>query len=81
MVTFLPSFTASEMSSWLEKAGLPLDDLIQPDDLVKAVRFLLSTTANCHVPELEFDCPPATAFIASGALARAGGFGGAQKER
>lgn len=75
VVTFLPSFTASEMSSWLESAGLPLSDLIQPSDLVAAMRYLLATTPNCHIPEIEFACPPATAFIASGALARAGGFG------
>ena len=33
------------------------DDMIQPEDLAEAVRFLLRTSRNCLVPEIVFMRP------------------------
>jgi ketoreductase len=52
--TFMPGFTATPMAGWVESANISLDELVQPDDLAEALRFLLRTSASCHVPEIEF---------------------------
>lgn len=36
------------------KERIPGEDMIQPDDLAEAVRFLLRTSAGCHIPEITF---------------------------
>jgi hypothetical protein len=59
-----------------ERLGLPQGDLIQPSDLVLTLRFLLSTSAGCEVPEIDFASPAANAFLA-GAAFREAGFGAA----
>lgn len=55
--TFTPGFTATPMAVWLEHAGISHDELVQPDDLGEALRFLLRTSPTCHVPEIEFSPP------------------------
>lgn len=63
VVTLMPSMTATEMSSWVESAGLPLRCLIQPSDVVAAVKFLLEVSPNAHIPEIELSCPAADRFM------------------
>jgi NADP-dependent 3-hydroxy acid dehydrogenase YdfG len=38
---------------------LPGEEMIQPEDLAEAVRFLLRTSPHCHVPEIDFIHPAA----------------------
>ena len=69
--TFIPGFTATPMARWLEQAGISHDELVQPDDLGEALRFLLRTSATCHVPEIEFNPPGQGEIIQRLAAARA----------
>jgi NAD(P)-dependent dehydrogenase (short-subunit alcohol dehydrogenase family) len=50
-----PGFVATAMTDWLE--DLPKEDMIQPEDIAEAVRYLLSTSPNCMVPEIQFIRP------------------------
>jgi NAD(P)-dependent dehydrogenase (short-subunit alcohol dehydrogenase family) len=51
-----PGFVATKMTDWIE-GQVPKGDMIQPDDIAEAVRFLLRTSPNCIVPELQFIRP------------------------
>jgi NAD(P)-dependent dehydrogenase (short-subunit alcohol dehydrogenase family) len=77
VTALVPGFTATPMTAWTEGLGLPPGDLIQPSDLVLALRFLLATSASCEVPEIDFASPAADAFLAGAAFREAGGFGAA----
>lgn len=48
-----PGFVATPMTDWVEKE-VPKDQMIQPEDIAGAVRYLLSTSPNCVVPEIQF---------------------------
>jgi NAD(P)-dependent dehydrogenase (short-subunit alcohol dehydrogenase family) len=48
-----PGFVATAMTDWVEEQ-VPKDEMIQPEDIGEAVRFLLTTSPNCIVPELQF---------------------------
>jgi NAD(P)-dependent dehydrogenase (short-subunit alcohol dehydrogenase family) len=48
-----PGFVATPMTDWVE-GQVPKDEMIQPEDIAEAVRFLLTTSRNCVVPELQF---------------------------
>ena len=51
-----PGFVATDMTDWV--AGeVPKEDMIQPEDIAEAVRYLLRTSRNCIVPELQFIRP------------------------
>ena len=52
---FCPAFVATPMTDWVE--GVPKEDMIQPEDIAEAVRFLLRTSPACMVPELQFIRP------------------------
>jgi hypothetical protein len=45
------------MTDWTEAQGISKEDMIQPDDIAAAVRFLLSTSPACMVPEIQFVRP------------------------
>ncbi len=47
-----PGFVNTAMSDWVE--GVPKEDMIQPEDIAEAVRYLLRTSPACFVPELQF---------------------------
>jgi NAD(P)-dependent dehydrogenase (short-subunit alcohol dehydrogenase family) len=48
-----PGFVATPMTDWV--AGqVPKERMIQPEDIAEAVRFLLRTSPNCVVPEIQF---------------------------
>ena len=47
-----PGFVNTAMTDWLE--GVPKEEMIQPEDIAEAVRYLLSTSRACIVPEIQF---------------------------
>ena len=50
-----PGFVATPMTDWVD--GVPKEDMIQPEDIAEAVRFLLRTSRHCVVPEIQFIRP------------------------
>ena len=56
VTAFCPGFVATPMTDWVE-GQVPKEDMIQPDDIAEAVRFLLRTSRNCVVPEVQFIRP------------------------
>jgi NAD(P)-dependent dehydrogenase (short-subunit alcohol dehydrogenase family) len=51
-----PGFVATAMTDWVERQ-VPKDKMIQPQDIAESIRFLLRTSPNCVVPELQFIRP------------------------
>ena len=51
-----PGFVATPMTDWVE-GEVPKDQMIQPEDIAEAIRFLLRTSRHCVVPELQFVRP------------------------
>ena len=49
----------SSSAVWLNcaKGRVSAEEMIQPEDLAEAVRFLLRTSRNCYVPEIVFTRP------------------------
>jgi len=50
-----PAFVATAMTDWVD--GVPKEEMIQPEDIAEAVRYLLRTTPACVVPEIQFIRP------------------------
>ncbi len=50
-----PGFVDTAMTDWVE--GVPKEEMIQPEDIAEAVRFLLRTSSPCIVPEMQFVRP------------------------
>ncbi len=48
-----PGFVATAMTDWVEDS-VPKDEMIQPEDIAEGVRYLLRTSRNCFIPELQF---------------------------
>ncbi len=51
-----PAFVATPMTDWVE-GQVPKEEMIQPEDIAEAIRFLLRTSRNCVIPELQFVRP------------------------
>ncbi|HYP56201.1 MAG TPA: SDR family oxidoreductase [Solirubrobacterales bacterium] len=51
-----PGFVDTPMTEFA-KGEVPAEEMIQPEDIGEAVRFLLRTSRNCHVPEIVFTRP------------------------
>jgi NAD(P)-dependent dehydrogenase (short-subunit alcohol dehydrogenase family) len=51
-----PGFVATAMTDWIE-GQVPKEEMIQPEDIAEAVRFLLRTSSSCIVPEIQFIRP------------------------
>jgi NAD(P)-dependent dehydrogenase (short-subunit alcohol dehydrogenase family) len=51
-----PGFVATAMTDWIE-GQVPKEEMIQPEDIAEAVLFLLRTSPNCIVPEVQFIRP------------------------
>ena len=47
-----PGFVDTAMTDWVE--GVPKEKMIRPEDIAAAVRYLLSTSPACFVPEVQF---------------------------
>jgi NAD(P)-dependent dehydrogenase (short-subunit alcohol dehydrogenase family) len=56
VTAFCPGFVDTAMTDWTA-GNVPKEDMIQPDDIAAAVRFLLSTSPACIVPEIQFVRP------------------------
>jgi short-subunit dehydrogenase len=55
VTAFCPGFVATPMTDWNE--AVPKEEMIQPEDIAEAVRFLLRTSPACIVPEIQFVRP------------------------
>ena len=55
VTAFCPGFVDTAMTDWVE--GVSREEMIQPEDIAEAVRFLLKTSAACMVPEIQFIRP------------------------
>ncbi|MBV9214324.1 MAG: SDR family oxidoreductase [Actinobacteria bacterium] len=53
VTAFCPAFVATPMTDWAEDR-VPKEEMIQPEDIAEAVRFLLRTSPACIVPEIQF---------------------------
>jgi len=53
---FAPGFVDTPMTEFA-KGQVPGEEMIRPEDIGEAVRFLLRTSPNCHVPEIVFTRP------------------------
>jgi NAD(P)-dependent dehydrogenase (short-subunit alcohol dehydrogenase family) len=53
VTAFAPAFVDTPMTDWT-KGEIPAEDMIRPEDLAEAVRFLLRTSPACFVPEMRF---------------------------
>ena len=51
-----PGFVDTAMTEFA-KGQVPAEEMIRPEDIGEAVRFLLHTSPNCHVPEIVFTRP------------------------
>jgi NAD(P)-dependent dehydrogenase (short-subunit alcohol dehydrogenase family) len=51
-----PGFVDTPMTEFA-KSQVPAEEMIRPEDIGEAVRFLLRTSPNCHVPEIVFTRP------------------------
>jgi NAD(P)-dependent dehydrogenase (short-subunit alcohol dehydrogenase family) len=56
VTAFAPGFVDTPMTDWT-KGEIPPEDMIRPEDLAEAVRFLLRTSPACFVPEMRFIRP------------------------
>jgi NAD(P)-dependent dehydrogenase (short-subunit alcohol dehydrogenase family) len=56
ITAFAPGFVDTPMTDWT-KGEIGADQMIRPEDLAEAVRFLLRTSPACMVPELRFIRP------------------------
>ena len=53
-----PGFVETAMTEFVQ-GQIPPAEMIRPEDIGEAVRFLLATSPNCHVPEIVFTRPGA----------------------
>ncbi len=51
-----PGFVDTPMTEFA-KGQVPAEEMIRPEDIGEAIRFLLRTSPNCHVPEIVFTRP------------------------
>jgi NAD(P)-dependent dehydrogenase (short-subunit alcohol dehydrogenase family) len=51
-----PGFVDTPMTEFA-KGQVPAEEMIKPEDIAEAVRFLLRVSPNCHVPEIVFTRP------------------------
>ena len=55
-VAFCPGFVDTDMTDFV-KGQVEADQMIRPEDIAEAVRFLLRLSPNCVVPEIMFQRP------------------------
>ncbi len=56
VTAFCPAFVDTPMTEFV-KGQVAAEDMIRPEDLAEAVRFLLRTSPACLVPEIMFVRP------------------------
>jgi NAD(P)-dependent dehydrogenase (short-subunit alcohol dehydrogenase family) len=52
VTAFCPALVDTPMTDWAE--DVPKEEMIRPEDIAEAVRFLLKTSPACIVPEIQF---------------------------
>ncbi len=55
-VAFCPGFVDTDMTEWI-RGQVKQEDMIRPEDIAEAVRYLLHTSPACIVPEIQFVRP------------------------
>lgn len=55
-VALCPGFVDTDMSEFV-KNTIPADEMVQTQDIVEAVRFVLRVSPNCVIPEIVFQRP------------------------
>jgi NAD(P)-dependent dehydrogenase (short-subunit alcohol dehydrogenase family) len=55
-VAFCPGFVDTDMSEFI-KGTVPAEEMLRPDDIAQALRFLLRVSPACVVPEIVFERP------------------------
>ena len=55
-VAFCPGFVDTDMTEFV-KGQIEASEMIRPQDIAEAVRFLLRLSPNCVVPEIVFQRP------------------------
>jgi len=58
-VAFCPGFVDTDMTEFV-KQSVPAEEMLRPDDIAEALRFLLRVSSNCVVPEIIFQRPDET---------------------
>jgi NAD(P)-dependent dehydrogenase (short-subunit alcohol dehydrogenase family) len=58
-VALCPGFVDTPMADFV-KGQIPAEEMIRPEDIAEAVRFLLRTSPACRVPEIVFERPGET---------------------
>jgi NAD(P)-dependent dehydrogenase (short-subunit alcohol dehydrogenase family) len=53
VTAFCPGFVDTAMTDWTA-GNIPKEEMMTPDDMAEAVRFLLRTSPACFVPEIQF---------------------------
>ncbi len=56
---FCPGFVDTDMTDFV-KGNVPAEEMLRPEDIAEAVRFLLSVSPACVVPEIIFQRPGET---------------------
>jgi NAD(P)-dependent dehydrogenase (short-subunit alcohol dehydrogenase family) len=51
-----PGFVDTPMTDFI-KEHVPAEEMIRPEDIAGAVRYLLSVSPGCMVPEIQFEQP------------------------
>jgi NAD(P)-dependent dehydrogenase (short-subunit alcohol dehydrogenase family) len=60
-VAFAPGFVDTDMSDWV-KESVPAEKMLRTTDLAAALRFVLSVSSACVIPEIIFERPGDTAI-------------------
>ncbi len=55
-VAFCPGFVDTDMADWV-KDRIPAEEMLRPDDIAQALRFVLHVSPACVVPEIVFQRP------------------------
>ena len=53
VTAFCPAFVDTPMTEWVQ-GQVPPEEMIRPEDISEAVRFLLNTSSACLIPEVQF---------------------------
>jgi NAD(P)-dependent dehydrogenase (short-subunit alcohol dehydrogenase family) len=53
VTAFCPAFVDTPMTEWVQGQVSP-EEMIRPEDISEAVRFLLHTSSACLIPEIQF---------------------------
>jgi NAD(P)-dependent dehydrogenase (short-subunit alcohol dehydrogenase family) len=64
VTAFCPGFVDTPMTDWA-RDQVDSEDMIRPEDIAEAVRFLLRTSPACLIPEIVFQRPAELGAVAA----------------